>query len=81
MNSAFVQPPLRALFSQFRHSFAYSICETATDRVGKIKIDKSSRAIELLLQPKSRKNIRMKREKKNFSPLKLKTQKGGLGKN
>ena len=61
MNFTFVQPLLRVLFSQFRHSFAYSICETATDRVGKIKIDKSSRAIELLLQPKSR--------KKKISPL------------
>ena len=83
VNSTFVQPPLRALFSQFRHSSASLICETATDGVGKIKIDKSSRAIELLLQPKSRKNIRMKREKnkKKFLPAKLKTQKGGLGKN
>ena len=81
MNSIFVQPPLRALFSQFKHSSASLICETTTDEVGKIRIDKSSRAIELLLQPKSRKNIRMKREKKKILPAKLKTQKGGLGKN
>ena len=55
INFTFVQPPLKALFSQFRHSTS-SIRETTTDRVGKIKIDKSSGPIELLLQPKSRKN-------------------------
>ena len=60
MNFTFVQPPLRALFSQFRHSSASSICEIATDGVGKIKIDKSSGPIELLLQPKSRKNTKKK---------------------
>ena len=63
MNSIFVQPPLRALFSQFRHSSASSICETTTDVVDKIKINKSSGAIELILQPKSRK-IQKKRENK-----------------
>ena len=71
MNFTFVQPPLRALFSQFRHSSASSIYETTIDKVGKIKIDKSSGPIELLLQPKKR--------KKN-QPAKLKTRKGDLGK-
>ena len=54
----------------------------ATDAVGKIKIDKSSGPIELLLQPKSRKkyNNNKKKEEKN-QPAKLKTRKGGLGKN
>ena len=65
MNFTFVQPPFRALFSQFRHSFASSICETATDRVGKIKIGKSSGPIELLLQPKSRKNTKKIYKKMN----------------
>ena len=70
MNFTFVQPPLRALFSQFRHSSASSICETTTDKVGKIKIDKSSGPIELLLQPKSRKiqkemNEKGKKEEKS----------------
>ena len=83
MNSTFVQPPLKALFSQFRHSYASSIHETVTDRVGKIKIDKSSVPIELLLQPKSRKiKYKKKNEKRRKNlPAKLKTQKGGLGKN
>ena len=67
MNFTFVQPLLRALFNQFRHSSTSSICETTTDAVDKIRINKSSRAIELLLQPKSRKNMRMKREKKIFA--------------
>ena len=69
MNSTFVQPPLRALFSQFKHFSASSICETTTDAVDKIKIDKSSGPIELLLQLK----------KKN-QPAKLKTRKGRLRK-
>ena len=50
------------------------------------KINKSSGAIELLLQPKSRKiqkemNKKKKKKKKKFQPAKLKTRKGGLGKN
>ena len=73
MNFTFVQFPLKVLFSQFKHSFASSIYETATDGVGKIKIDKSSGPIELLLQRKSKKNT-----KKN-QPAKLKTRKSGLG--
>ena len=73
MNFTFVQPLLRVFFSQFRHSFASLICETTTDRVGKIKIGKSSGSIELLLLPKSKK-------KKKIQPAKLKIRKGGLGK-
>ena len=71
MNFTFVQPSLRALFSQFRHSSASSIYETATDGVGKINIGKSSGLIELLLQPKSKKRRRtrtrrrIKKEKKS----------------
>ena len=45
------------------------------------KINKSSRTIYLLLQPKSRKNLKKKKEKKKNQPAKLKTRKGGLGKN
>ena len=47
------------------------------------KINKSSGAIELLLQPKSRKiqKKEKKSEKKKIQPVKLKTRKGGLGKN
>ena len=72
MNSTFVQPPLRAFFSQFRHSSTSSICKITTDAVGKIKIDKSSGPIEFLLQPKSRKNTkkkRIKKEEEKISPL------------
>ena len=64
MNFTFVQPPLKALFSQFIHSFASSICETTTDRVVKMKIGKSSGPIELFLQPKSRKNIKKEKNEK-----------------
>ena len=45
------------------------------------KINKSSGAIELLLQPKSRKIQKEMNEKKKIQPAKLKTRKGGLGKN
>ena len=69
MNFTFVQPLLRVLFSQFRHSFASLICETTTDRVGK-----NSGSIELFLLPKSYK-------KKENQPAKLKIRKGDLDKN
>ena len=65
MNFTFVQPLLRALFSQFRHSSIFSIRETTTDGVGKIKIDKSSGQIEHLLQSKSRKNLKKKEKEKS----------------
>ena len=46
------------------------------------KINKSSGAIELLLQPKSRKiQKEMNEKEKKNQPAKLKTRKGGLGKN
>ena len=46
------------------------------------KINKSSGAIELILQPKSRKiQKEMNEKKKKIQPAKLKTRKGGLGKN
>ena len=61
MKSTFVQPLLRALFSQFRHSSTSSIRETTTNGVGKIRINKSSGPIEFLLQPKSRKKKRKKK--------------------
>ena len=71
MNSTFIQPLLKALFSQFRYSSASSICETATDGVGKIKIDKSSGPIELLLQPKSRKNTKKEKNEKEKKKKKI----------
>ena len=55
-----------------------------TDGVVSQKINKSSGAIELLLQPKSRKKNKKeenKKEEKKIQPAKLKTRKGGLGKN
>ena len=45
------------------------------------KINKSSGAIELLLQPKSRKIQKKEKKEKKIQPAKLKTRKGGLGKN
>ena len=46
------------------------------------KINKSSGEIELLLQPKSRKiQKKEKKREKKIQPAKLKTRKGGLGKN
>ena len=70
MNSTFVQPPLRALFSQFKHSSESLICETTTNGVGNIRINKSSGPIEFLLQPKSRKKEKKKentKEEKNLA--------------
>ena len=64
MNSTFVQPPLRALFSQFKHSSTSLIYETTTNGVGKIRINKSSGPIEFLLQPKSRKKEKKREYKK-----------------
>ena len=67
---------LKILFSQFRHYCASSICEIAIDRVGEIKIDKSSGPIELLLQPKSRKiqkEMNEKEKRRKNQPAKLKT--------
>ena len=54
-----------------------------TDGVVSQKINKSSGKIELLLQPKSRKNTKKERikKKKKIQPAKLKTRKGGLSKN
>ena len=45
------------------------------------KINKSSGAIELLLQPKSRKIQKKEKKRKKIQPAKLKTRKGSLGKN